>query len=90
MLEVTASLGGRVPGGGHVQLGAVNSQGHTIAAGRIGPRTRKTLTLPAGNYTVAVWLPGAARLTAYRDLCSVRAMVTAGRTSKVTLSCTWH
>ncbi len=89
-LEVTASFGGRVPGGGHLQLGAVNNQGRTIAAGRIGPRTHKTLTLPAGNYTVAVWLPGAVRLTVYRDLCSARAMVTAGRISKVTLSCEWH
>jgi hypothetical protein len=89
-LEVNASFSGRVPGGGQLKLGAVNSQGHTIAAGAIGSRAHKSITLPAGNYTVAVWLPGAVRLTTYWDLCSARATVTAGQTSVVTLSCQWH
>jgi hypothetical protein len=89
-LEVNSLFTGRVPGGGHLKLGAVNSQGHAVVAGMIGPRARKTLTLPAGNYTVAVWLPDAAKLTSYRDLCSARATVTAGRTSTVTMSCLWH
>lgn len=89
-LEVNASFSGRVPGGGHLKLGAVNSQGHTIAAGTIGPRARKSITLPAGYYTVAVWLPDAVQLTTYWDLCSARAAVRTGQTSVVTLSCEWH
>ena len=89
-LEVNASFSGRVPGDGQLKLGAVNSRGHTIAAGTIGPRAQKTITLPPGNYTVAVWLPGAARLTTYWDLCSARATVTTGQASVVTLSCEWH
>jgi hypothetical protein len=89
-LKVNASFSGRVPGGGHLKLGAVNSQGHTIAAGTIGPRAHKSITLPAGNYTVAVWLPDAVQLTTYRDLCSARATVTTGQTSVVRLSCEWH
>jgi hypothetical protein len=68
----------------------VNSQGHTIVEGKIGPRAQKRLTLPAGNYTVPVWLPGAMQLTTYWDLCSARATVTAGQTSVVRLLCEWH
>jgi hypothetical protein len=89
-LKVNASLSGRIPGGGHLKLGAVNSQGHTIAGGKIGPRAQKILTLPPGNYTVAVWLPGAEHLTTDRALCSARATVRAGQTSVLTLSCEWH
>ena len=90
-LEVNSPFSGRVPWGGHLKLGAVNSQGHTIVAGKIGPpRAQKTLTLLAGKYIVAVWLPNAAQLTTYWDLCSARATVTAGQTSAVTLSCLWH
>jgi hypothetical protein len=89
-LEVNSSFYGRVPGGGQVKLGAVNSQGRTTVAGKIGPQAQRSLTLPAGNYTVAVWLPDATQLTTYWDLCSARATVTAGQTSTVTLSCEWH
>lgn len=89
-LEVNSQFSGRVPGGGHLKLGTVNSQGHTIVAGKIGPRAQKTLTLPAGNYTVAVWLPNAAQVTTYWDLCSAHVTVSAGQTSTVTLSCEWH
>jgi hypothetical protein len=89
-LEVNASFSGRVPGGGHLKLGAVNSQGRTIAAGTIAPRTHKIITLPAGDYTIAVWLPGAVQLTTHRDLCSARATVKTGQISVLTLSCQWH
>ena len=89
-LEVNSAFNGRVPGGGHLKLGAVNSQGGTIVAGKIGPRAHKILTLPPGTYTVAVWLPDATRLRIRRDLCSARATVTAGRTSTVILACQWH
>lgn len=89
-LEVIASFSGRVPDGGYLKLGAVNSQGDTIAAGTIGPRAHKSLTLPAGSYTVAVWLPGAVELTTSRDLCSARATVITEQASVVRLSCEWH
>jgi hypothetical protein len=89
-LSVSSSFSGRVPAGGQLKLGAVNSMGHTFVAGTIGPRTHKTLTLPSGSYTVAVWLPGAKQLTTYLDLCSAHATVTAGQRTSVTLSCQWH
>jgi hypothetical protein len=89
-LEVIASFSGRVPGDGHLKLGAVNSQGRTIAAGTVGLRAHESIALPAGNYTIAVWLPKAVQLITHWDLCSARATVKAGRISVVTLSCEWH
>jgi hypothetical protein len=89
-LQVTSLFVGRVPAGGHLKLGAVNTLGRTIVAGKIGPRAQKTIALPGGSYTVAVWLPNASQLMTYLDLCSVRATVTAGQTSMATLECEWH
>jgi hypothetical protein len=89
-LQVNSRFFGRVPARGHLKLGAVDSQGRTLLAGTIGAKATKILTLPAGKYTVAVWLPDANQLTGSFELCKVRATVTAGQTSTVTLSCHWH
>ena len=89
-LVVNSMFTGRIPAGGHLTLGAVDSRGRTTVAGEIGPHARKTLFLPAASYTVAVWLPQAPRPATYRALCTAHATVSAGRTSTVWLSCLWH
>ena len=92
---VRSDFGGNVPGhGATMPLGAINTSGQTVASrgarSAIRPLGQATLTLPAGNYRIAVWLPGSTRFTRALALCSVPATAVAGQTITVNLTCIWH